>query len=82
MLVLVFEEEEQQTAFLHILPLVRATYFTAREQTLSDPYFYGVTVMVYKPTNRSCALGSKSRDKYGYWQTDYNYYILLFRLMV
>lgn len=37
--------------FLHIVPLVRATYltFTAREQTLSDPYSYRVTVLVYKP---------------------------------
>lgn len=45
----VLEQEEQQTAFLHIVPLVRATYFTAREQTISDPYSYRVTVLVYKP---------------------------------
>ena len=47
----VLEQEEQKTAFLHIVPLVRATYFTftAREQTISDPYSYRVTVLGYKP---------------------------------
>ncbi|KAM7252151.1 hypothetical protein ACFE04_024034 [Oxalis oulophora] len=47
----VLEQEEQKNAFLHIVLLVRATYFTftAREQTLSDPYSYRMIVLGYKP---------------------------------